>query len=53
MLSPELELAFEAAVEVAAVTCTRAGAEPPWLKEVTGRPGWGSGPGAGQAQPFA
>jgi len=39
--------ALRAAVEVAAVTCTRAGAEPPWLAEVSGRPGWrsfGGGP---------
>lgn len=45
--------ALQAAVEVAAVTCTRVGAEPPWLKEVTGRPGWNSGPGTGGAQPPA
>ena len=45
--------ALQAAVEVAAVTCTRVGAEPPWLKEVTGRPGWNSGLGTGRAQPFA
>jgi fructokinase len=32
--------ALEAAVEVAAHTCTRAGAEPPWLAEVRGKPGW-------------
>lgn len=32
--------ALQAAAEVAALTCTRAGAEPPWLAEVTGRPGW-------------
>jgi fructokinase len=32
--------ALEAAVEVAALTCTRVGAEPPWLAEVSGRPGW-------------
>lgn len=35
--------ALQAAVEVAALTCTRAGAEPPWLAEVAGRPGWHSG----------
>ena len=34
--------ALRAAVEVAAVTCTRAGAEPPWIGEVSGRPGWRS-----------
>jgi len=45
--------ALRAAVEVAAVTCTRVGAEPPWLKEVTGRPGWNSGLGTGRAQPPA
>jgi fructokinase len=45
--------ALQAAVEVAAVTCTRVGAEPPWLKEVTGRPGWNSGLGTGRAQPIA
>jgi fructokinase len=32
--------ALRAAVEVAVITCTRAGAEPPWLAEVTGKPGW-------------
>ena len=32
--------ALQAAAEVAALTCTRAGAEPPWLAEVAGRPGW-------------
>jgi fructokinase len=35
--------ALQAAVEVAALTCTRAGAEPPWLAEVAGKPGWHSG----------
>jgi fructokinase len=34
--------ALRAAVEVAAVTCTRAGAEPPRIGEVSGRPGWRS-----------
>ena len=34
--------ALQAAVEVAALTCTRPGAEPPWLTEVRGRPGWRS-----------
>jgi fructokinase len=44
--------ALHAAVEVAALTCTRVGAEPPWLAEVAGRAGWRSagraarGPGA-------
>jgi len=32
--------ALQAAVEVASLTCTRAGAEPPWWTEVRGRPGW-------------
>lgn len=31
--------ALQAAVEVASLTCTRAGAEPPWRAEVCGRPG--------------
>ena len=31
--------ALQAAAEVAALTCTRVGAEPPWLAEVA-RPGW-------------
>lgn len=34
--------ALQAAVEVASLTCTRAGAEPPWWAEVRGRPGWRS-----------
>jgi len=45
--------ALQAAVEVAAVTCTRVGADPPWLSEVTGRPGWDSGLGGRGAQPPA
>jgi|SRR6185437_6818320 fructokinase len=32
--------ALRAAAEVAALTCTRVGAEPPWLAEVAGGPGW-------------
>jgi fructokinase len=32
--------ALQAAVEVASLTCTRAGAEPPWWTEVRGRRGW-------------
>jgi fructokinase len=36
--------ALRAAAEVASLTCTRAGAEPPWLAEVAGKPGWGAGP---------
>ena len=43
--------ALRAAAEVAAVTCTRAGAEPPWLQERAGKPGWDSGPGPRQRQP--
>jgi fructokinase len=35
--------ALGAAVEVAALTCARVGAEPPWLTEVAGRAGWRSG----------
>jgi fructokinase len=30
-----------AAAEVAALTCTKAGAEPPWREELDGRDGWG------------
>jgi len=44
--------ALEAAAEVASITCTRAGAEPPWLGELTGKPGWGSSPGADRRQPL-
>ena len=36
--------ALHAAAEVASLTCTRSGAEPPWLAEVCGRPGWRSSP---------
>jgi len=36
--------ALQAAVEVAALTCTRVGAEPPWRAEVSRRPGWHSRP---------
>jgi fructokinase len=32
--------ALLAAAQVAALTCTRVGAEPPWFAEVQGRPGW-------------
>jgi fructokinase len=49
----QVRAALRAAVEVAAVTCTRVGAEPPWLSELTGRPGWESGLGTGSAQPPA
>jgi len=44
--------ALQAAVEVAALTCTRVGAEPPWLAEVHGRPGWRSGPRTTRRQPL-
>ena len=44
--------ALEAAAEVASLTCTRAGAEPPWLAEVTGQPGWPAGPGSKRRQPL-
>ena len=37
--------ALMAATEVASVTCTRAGAEPPWLEELAGTPSWASGSG--------
>jgi fructokinase len=44
--------ALRAAVEVAALTCTRVGAEPPWLADVAGRPGWRVGFGtAGNVPP--
>ncbi|HEX9514745.1 MAG TPA: PfkB family carbohydrate kinase, partial [Streptosporangiaceae bacterium] len=38
----EVREALLAAAEVAALTCTRVGAEPPWLAEVEERPGWRS-----------
>ena len=38
--------AIQAAAEVAALTCTRVGAEPPWLAEVRDRPGWRPGAAA-------
>jgi len=34
-----------AAVDVAALTCTRRGAQPPWASELAGRPGWDWLPG--------
>jgi fructokinase len=38
-----------AAVDVAALTCTRRGAQPPWARELAGHPGWDWLPGtAGQ-----
>jgi fructokinase len=41
LCDPEpLAAATLAAVEAAAVTCTRRGAEPPWLSELRGKPGW-------------
>jgi fructokinase len=44
--------AVQAAAEVASLTCTRAGADPPWLAEVTGQPGWPAGPGSKRRQPL-
>jgi fructokinase len=44
--------ALQAVVEVASITCTRAGAEPPWPAELAGKPGWGPGPGQ-RWQPLA
>jgi fructokinase len=38
--------ALHAAAEVASLTCTRPGADPPWLAEVAGKPGWRSAPWA-------
>ncbi len=43
--------ALQAAAEAASLTCTRAGAEPPWLAEVRDRPGWRSGFGAPHPAP--
>ena len=43
---------LEAAVEVAALTCTRVGADPPWLTEVRDRPGWRTSPLVKPAQPL-
>jgi fructokinase len=43
--------ALLAAAEVAAITCTRAGAEPPWLAELAGKPGWDADPGPRQRKP--
>jgi fructokinase len=43
--------ALRAAAEVASLTCTRAGAEPPWLEELAGKPGWDSDPGSKPRQP--
>jgi fructokinase len=45
--------ALRAAAEVASVTCTRAGAEPPWLEELAGKPGWDADPGPRRRQPVA
>ena len=44
--------ALQAAAAVASVTCTRAGAEPPWLAELAGKPGWDSDPGPKPRQPL-
>lgn len=38
-----IHAALLAAVQVSALTCTRVGAEPPWLAEVEGLPGWRPG----------
>ncbi len=35
-----VQAAMSAAAEVAALTCARAGAEPPWAAELAGRPSW-------------
>jgi fructokinase len=43
--------ALRAAAEVASLTCTRAGAEPPWLAEVQDRPGWQGNPKPTREQP--
>src|SRR5262249_58803781 len=43
--------ALQAAAEAAALACTRAGAEPPWLAEVQDLPGWRSGFGAPDLPP--
>jgi len=43
--------ALRAAAEVASLTCTRAGAEPPWLSELAGKPGWDSDPEPRRRQP--
>jgi fructokinase len=51
--SDRVRAALEAAVEVAALTCTRVGADPPWLAEVRDRPGWSADPLARPAQPLA
>ncbi len=42
--------ALQAAAEVASLTSTRVGADPPWYAEVAGRPGWRSSPGSTQSQ---
>jgi fructokinase len=44
----EVRQALLAAVQVAALTCTRVGAEPPWLAEVQDLPGWRSRVGGGE-----
>jgi fructokinase len=43
---PAVREALQAAVGVASLTCTRAGAEPPWAAELAGLPGWRWLPGA-------
>jgi fructokinase len=44
--------ALHAAVEVAALTCTRAGAEPPWLAEVADSPAWRQSSGRSKSLPL-
>ena len=43
--------AVEASVEVARLTCSRAGAEPPWASELAAHPGWEWLPDAGSGMP--
>jgi fructokinase len=47
----QVRQALQAAAEVASITCTRAGAEPPWPEELAGKPGWDAG--AKRRQPLA
>jgi len=43
--------ALQAAAEAASLACTRAGADPPWLAEVRGLPGWRSSFGTAHQPP--
>jgi fructokinase len=43
--------ALAAAAEVASLTCTRPGADPPWLADLAGRPGWLAPPAAATRPP--